>query len=252
MSITRHRFLNGYVDNASLEEVREVIRSHVANRNPAYMASLNLDICVQLDKDADFPPAFARATLILMDSQPLLKIARSHGINIKEKISGSDLIAPVCNWAAEEGWSCFFLGGAPGVPDAAARNMKAKFPTLRIAGTLSPDVGFDNNPEMTASVISAVRSSAPDILFFCCGTPKSEKFIAAHLDEMDAPFTFSVGAAIDFAAGNAKRAPRWMQQSGLEWLYRFIKEPSRLFKRYFIDSWHILSILKRYGVSGVN
>ena len=138
----RYRLLNGYVDNASVEEVREVVRQHINDKDPGYMVSLNVDICVRLYKDEDFLPAFTSATLILMDSQPLLKYARSHGINLKEKISGSDLIGPVCSWAAEEGWSCFFLGGKPGIPESAARKMQEKYPGLKIAGTLSPDFGF--------------------------------------------------------------------------------------------------------------
>lgn len=245
-------FLNAFIDNVTLEEVRDVIYEHVTNRVPGYMVSLNTDICIVLDRNSRFMEAYKGASLALMDSQPLLKLARAQGIEIKEKISGSDLMAPVCAWAAKQGWSVFFLGGKEGVPDEAARRLSKSNPGLMVAGVMSPPLGFENDEDETRIVVETVREARPDILFMCCGAPKSEVFLHEHIRELDVPFSLAVGAAIDFAAGNIKRAPTWMQRAGLEWLYRFLLEPNRLFKRYFIDSWHILSILKRYGVSGVN
>lgn len=245
--IERVQLLNSYVDNVSRADVRDVVREHVRGRLAGYLVSLNADMCVQLDRDAAFSQAFNAATLILMDSQPLLKYARSHGVPIIEKISGSDLIDPVCSWAAEEGWSCFFLGGKDGVPEKAAHHMSQKHIGLEVAGTFSPQLGFEYDDALTKETIKCVRAAKPDILFFCCGSPKSEKFIYAHLEEMDVPFTFSIGAAIDFAAGNLTRAPKWVQAAGFEWFYRFLKEPKRLFKRYFVDSWALLGIIRQYG-----
>ena len=243
---SRIQFLNTYVDNVTVSDVRFIISEHLVESNPGYMVSLNSDMCVRMERDQEFSQAFNSADLILMDSQPLYMYAKSRGIPIKEKISGSDLMDPVCRWAEENGWTCFFLGGKEGVPEAAVSRILKRYPKMQVAGTLSPQIGFETDEAMTREVILAVRRSSPDILFFCCGAPKSEKFISAHLDEMGVPFTLSVGAAIDFMAGTARRAPKWMQGAGLEWFYRFLQEPGRLFKRYFVDCWRLIPILKKY------
>lgn len=243
-------FLNAAFDNVDLAQVREVMTEHVRKREPGYMVSLNTDIDIALEHDPEFKAAHRDATLVLMDSQPLFDLAKKQGIPIKEKISGSDLMSPSCKWASEEGWSVFIMGGMPGVPERAANSLMVKYPGLRVAGTLSPERGFERDAAMTDAAIAAVRSSSPDILFLCVGSPKSEKFLHAHLSELGVPFSLVVGAAVDFAAGNVKRAPRWMSDHGLEWFFRFCQEPKRLFRRYFVDSWAILGIIRKYGRDG--
>jgi N-acetylglucosaminyldiphosphoundecaprenol N-acetyl-beta-D-mannosaminyltransferase len=240
-------FLNAAFDNVDLAQVREVVAEHVRTRKPGYMVSLNTDIDIRLEKDPAFRSAHEDASLILMDSQPLFNLARRRGIPAKEKIAGSDLIGPACGWAAEKGLSIFILGGMPGVPERAAENLAREHPGLRVVGTLSPDYGFERDSGLLQDVISAVRDARPDLLFVCLGAPKSEIIVHEHLDEWDVPFSFCVGAAVDFAAGNIERAPRWMSDHGLEWFYRFTREPKRLFRRYFIDSWALLGIIRKYG-----
>ena len=253
MSMTNSRhsyrvpFLNSQIDSVCLPEVRDIVTEHVRTREPGYMVSLNTDIVIRLEHDPEFRAAHRDASLVLMDSQPLFDLAVRQGIPMKEKISGSDLVDPVCSWAAEEGWSIFIMGGMPGVPEKAAENLMAKHPGLRVVGTLSPERGFEHDAAMTDAVIRAVCLASPDILFLCVGSPKSEKFLHARLAELGVPFSFVVGAAVDFVAGNVKRAPKWMSDHGLEWFYRFTQEPKRLFKRYFVDSWQLLGIIRKYG-----
>jgi N-acetylglucosaminyldiphosphoundecaprenol N-acetyl-beta-D-mannosaminyltransferase len=243
----RVEFLNAAFDNVDLAQVRGIVTEHVHSREPGYMVSLNTDIDIRLERDPAFKRAHQDASLVLMDSQPLFNLARKQGIPAKEKIAGSDLIGPACGWAAEEGWSVFILGGKPGVPERAAENLAREHPGLKVAGALSPEYGFERDPESLGKVISAVRDTQPDLLFVCLGAPKSEILVNEHLGEWGVPFSFCVGAAVDFAAGNVERAPRWMSDHGLEWFYRFTREPKRLFKRYFVDSWAMLGIIRKYG-----
>lgn len=240
-------FLNAHVDAVDLDQVCAVVADHVRTRVPGYMVSLNTDIDIRLEDDPELREAHRDASLILMDSQPLLDMARRRGVPVREKISGSDLMELACGWAAEEGWSVFILGGRPGVPEMAARNLAAAHPGLRVAGTLSPEPGFERDPQATARVVAAVSDAACDLLFCCLGAPKSETLVHARAAEMGVPFTFCVGAAVDFAAGTVRRAPRWMSDHGLEWLWRFSREPRRLFRRYFVDSWKILGIIGSHG-----
>ena len=240
-------FLAAAYDDVTFEDVCAELTKHVESRVPGYMMSLNLDILIRADKDEAFKEALLGSDLILMDSTPLMKIARRRGLSVKEKLSGSDLMPRICAYAAEKSYTCFILGGMSGVPEAASDKLEGSFPGFEVVGTLSPEFGFEQDEAMTKAVIEAVKGANPDFMFLCLGEPKAGMFISSHLDELGVPFTFNVGAAVDFAAGNVTRAPEWMQNAGLEWLYRFAQEPKRLFKRYFVDSWHFLEILKKYG-----
>lgn len=239
-------FLNAFFDNVDLDEALGVIQQHIESGNTGFMMSINTAIMVTLEKDSDFRNVFKKASLVLMDSQPLIWVARNMGILVRQKLSGSDIIYPVCEFAAKHGYSCYFLGGALGVADAAADRLRAKYPGLQVAGTYSPDYGFEKDRTQVDQLRSDIRSAHPDIAFVCLGTPKSEKLICRELLDCGVPFYLSIGAAIDFAAGNMKRAPIWVSEHGLEWFYRFLHEPKRLFKRYFIESWQLIGIYFRY------
>lgn len=243
----RVRLLSAAFDNIDFGQVCDVVDSHVASLVPGYMMSLNLDIMIKADQSDDVARALYGADLILMDSAPLIKVARKRGVEVKEKLSGSDLMPRVCEYAASKGYACAIMGGMPGVPEEAARRLSGRYPGLTFVGTYSPDYGFEKNADTLNAALETVRAFGADILFVCLGDPKSALLINAHLQEMGAAFVFDVGAAVDFAAGNVERAPKWMQDHSLEWLYRFGREPKRLFKRYFVDSWHFLSICAREG-----
>lgn len=241
----RERLLSSFFDNVTFDQVCDVLDERVANRVPGYMMSLNLDIMIRADKDPDFRAALEDADLILMDSAPLMKIAHKRGVDCVEKLSGSDLMPRICEFAARKGYGCVIVGGMPGVPEKAAAALAAQYPGLVFKGAISPEYGFEKDPAKLRALLSRVAALDADILFLCLGEPKSGLLVNRHLGELGVSFVFNVGAAVDFAAGNVDRAPRWMQDHGLEWLYRFAKEPKRLFKRYFVDSWHFLSIYSR-------
>lgn len=246
MDTRRTPFLNCHFDNMSFDEVVEVIREHIRTREPGFMVSLNTDIAVRLDEDPAFMEAYQAADLALMDSQPLVWLAQANGLPKPERLTGSDLMPRLCEVAAKDGWSCFFCGGMDGVPQKAAKNLSERFPGLIVAGAYSPAYGFEKTEEGIRELVNMVGAANPDLLFFCLGTPKTEKILYPHLEELGVPFTLSVGAAVDFAAGNVRRAPRWIQKAGLEWMFRFCQEPKRLFKRYFVDSWRVWGIYLRY------
>ena len=242
----RERLLSSFFDNVTFDQVCEVLVEHVSNRTPGYMMSLNLDILIRADKDPEFRDALEGADLILMDSAPLMKIAHKRGVDCVEKLSGSDLMPRICEFAANKGYSCAIVGGMPGVPEKAAAALSAQYPGLVIKDTISPEYGFEKDSAKLQALLSRVAGLNADVLFLCLGEPKSGLLVNRHLCELGVSFVFNVGAAVDFAAGNVDRAPKWMQDHGLEWFYRFMKEPRRLFKRYFVDSWHFLSMCRKY------
>lgn len=243
----RERLLSSYFDNVTFDQVCDVLDRCVSSHVPGYMMSLNLDILIRAEKDPEFRAALEGADLILMDSAPLMKIAHKQGINCVDKLSGSDLMPCICEFAASQGYSCAIVGGMPGVPEKAAANLSYQYPGLVFKGAISPEYGFEKDPTKLQLYLSQVSALNADILFLCLGEPKSGLLANHHLNEFGVSFVFNVGAAVDFAAGNVSRAPKWMQDHCLEWFYRFLKEPKRLFRRYFVDSWKFLGIVLKNG-----
>lgn len=243
---SRERLLSSFFDNVTFDQVCDVLDAHVTSHTPGYMMSLNLDILIRADKDSEFRAALEGADLILMDSAPLMKIAHRQGVDCIEKLSGSDLMPRICEFAANKGYSCVIVGGMPGVPEKAAAVLSTQYPGLVIKDTISPEYGFEKDSAKLQALLSRVAGLNADVLFLCLGEPKSGLLVNRHLCELGVSFVFNVGAAVDFAAGSVDRAPKWMQDHGLEWFYRFMKEPRRLFKRYFVDSWHFLSMCRKY------
>ena len=148
--------------------------------------------------------------------------------------------------AEREGLSVFILGGKEGVPEAARDNLLAMHPRLKIVGAYSPKFGFEKDPAELDKINNKVFSAKPDILLACLSCPKQEVFVEGNRGVYGAPVSISCGATVDFLAGNVRRAPEWVSRMGIEWLYRFFKEPSRLFRRYFIDSWHFLAMCRKH------
>lgn len=151
-------------------------------------------------------------------------MARVLGLPVTERVSGLDLMESICKRAGERMYSVYLLGARPGVAEEAARVLESRCPGLRVVGAQH---GYFT-PEEEQGVVRAVAEAAPDILFVAFGAPKQEKWIRQHLAELRVPVAIGVGGSFDVLAGRVRRAPRWMQRAGLEWLYRAVREPSRL------------------------
>lgn len=244
--MSRMRFLNTYVDNVTMNEALQIIDNLIIKKDCSYAVTPNMDHIVIIESDKEFEEIYEKADLIVTDGKPLIWISKMINKPIKEKISGSDLFPKMCKLAAEKGYSIFILGAAEGVADKAAENLCKKNPTLEIAGTYSPPIGFERSEEELTKIENLIKKSKPDILAVSLGSPKGEKFIYKHLHEYNIPLSISIGATIDFEAGNVKRAPRWMAENGLEWMFRITQDPARLIKRYWNDAIKIIPIIKKY------
>ena len=242
----RMDFLNTRVDNLTMEEALVKTQKLIEENKTTYVVTPNVDHIVVMEKDEEFSKLYREADLILTDGKPLIWISKLYGTPIKEKISGSDFFPELCGLAAEKGYSIFILGAAEGVAAKAAENLQRKYPGLQIAGTYSPPFAFEKNAEELQKIETMIRAAKPTILAVSLGSPKGEKFIYRHKDTYGVPLSISIGATIDFEAGNVKRAPKWMSDHGLEWLYRMTKEPKRLAKRYVVDAVEILPIAWKY------
>lgn len=244
--MARIKFMNTDIDNLTMAETLNEIDKLIQKKNCSYVVTPNVDHIVRLEKDEELQKVYKNASLILTDGKPLIWISKWYKTPIKEKISGSDLFPRVCQLAANKNYTMYLLGAAEGVADTAARNLMKKYPGLNIVGTYSPPFGFEKNEQEMNKIKTQIQDIHPDILIVGLGCPKQEKFMYYHCKELGVPISFGLGASIDFEAGNIKRAPKWMSNHGLEWLYRFSKEPKRLFKRYFVDDLKIISVARKY------
>lgn len=244
--MARIKFMNTDIDNLTMAETLNEIEKLIQKKNCSYVVTPNVDHIVRLEKDEELQKVYKNASLILTDGKPLIWISKWYKTPIKEKISGSDLFPRVCQLAANKNYTMYLLGAAEGVADTAARNLMKKYPGLNIVGTYSPPFGFEKNEQEMNKTKTQIQDVHPDILIVGLGCPKQEKFMYYHCKELGVPISFGLGASIDFEAGNIKRAPKWMSNHGLEWLYRFSKEPKRLFKRYFVDDLKIIQVARKY------
>lgn len=240
------KFMNTEIDNLTMDEALSEIDRLIKEDKNAYVVTPNVDHIVQLEKGGELVEVYKNADLILTDGKPLLWIAKLYKTPIKEKISGSDLFPLLCKMAAEKGYRMFFLGAAEGVAEIAAKNLIEKYNGLNIVGTYSPPFGFEKDEAELMKIENMIKQTTPHILIVGLGCPKQELFILHNRDRLEVPISLGLGASIDFEAGNIKRAPKWMSEHGLEWLYRLIQEPKRMFKRYLVDDLKIVKIAWKY------
>lgn len=242
----RIKIMNISIDNVSMDETLECVDNLINSGRYTYVVTPNVDHIVKLETDYDFKKVYENADLILADGKPLIWISRFKKTPLKEKVSGSDLFPKVCKMASEKNYKVFLLGAAEGVATKAADNLREKYAGLNIVGCYSPKLGFENDNKEIDKIIEIVNKAKPDILAVGLGAPKQEKFIYEYRDKLKVPISLAIGASIDFEAGNIKRAPKWMQDIGLEWFYRLYKEPKRMFKRYIIDDMKIIKLFFKY------
>ena len=223
------------IDSVTMNQALQRIEEYIKNQGYIYITTPNVHHLILLRKDEDFRSVYRDASLVLPDGVPLLWAAKFLGVPLKEKISGSDLFPVLCAVAAERGYKVFFLGGREGAAQKAAEVLKRRYGSLQVSGWYSPPLGFENNDVENEKIIKMIKEAKPDILFVGLGAPKQEKWIYRFKDQYQVPVSIGIGVSFEFIAGMVKRAPLWMQHSGLEWFWRLMMEPRRLWKRYIID-----------------
>ena len=218
------------------EAVRRIVERAASGGPAVHVVTPNAHHVALLQDLESFRVVYRSAWLSLTDGMSLVWASRLLGTPLPEKVSGIDLFQEVCAAVAGTGLRIFLLGGRPGAAEEAVRVMEARHPGLKLAGTHCPPEGFEQDPHESERAISAVRDAAPHILFVALGAPKQELWMYENRERLGVPVSLGVGATFDFVAGMIRRAPRWMQESGLEWVYRATTEPRRLGKRYMVTT----------------
>jgi N-acetylglucosaminyldiphosphoundecaprenol N-acetyl-beta-D-mannosaminyltransferase len=236
------------IDRLTMPEAVDRLQQCIATPDDKchFVVTPNVDHTVLLQKRDDLRAAYRDATLVLADGHPVVWASRLLGRSLPERVTGSDLTPALFDTATQERpLKVFLLGAAEGVGVRAAANMKQQWPFVEVVGIYSPPLGFEKSDEENASILQQIEAARPDILVIGLGAPKQELWAHAHAERIAAPVALCVGATIDFLAGEKRRAPVWMQRSGLEWLHRMASEPRRLVKRYAFDAWIFPQLLWR-------
>ncbi len=240
----RVTLLGQTMDMVKAEEVLHFIANHVVQGKRAIVANHNAHSLYLLRGDAELQAFYNRADLVEVDSRPLLMWARLTGRNSRafHRCTYLDWREDFWEIADAHGWRVFYLGGAPGVAEKAAVSIRKARPGARVA---VHDGFFDITPGSAEarSVLDDITTFAPNILMVGMGMPRQEIWIHRNYDALPPCVVLPVGAAFDYEAGVQRAAPRWMGQMGVEWLFRLLVDPRRLFRRYCVEPWRLLGLL---------
>jgi N-acetylglucosaminyldiphosphoundecaprenol N-acetyl-beta-D-mannosaminyltransferase len=225
------------IDCYSFDEVVDItLERALSGNSPAYIVTPNAQHINNLQGDSFFRKIYRQAFLVVPDGVSILWAAKFLGTPLKGKVSGSNLFEKLCELGASKPLKIFLLGGRPQAADRAAEVLEQRYPGLNIAGTYCPPYGFEYDPSEIELINRKISTAAPDILFVGLGSPKQEKWIYEHYQQLKVPVSIGIGVSFEFTAGMVRRAPVWMQENGLEWLFRLTVEPKRLWRRYVIGN----------------
>ena len=238
--------LNTYVNNVDMCEAIQAIENMIDGNKKSYVVAINVDVVIKIEKDTYLKQITDNADMVLVDGKPLVWIAKWYKKPVRAKISGSDLVPLLCEKAAKKGYSIFIIGGKEGVADRAKENLEKSISGINIVGTYAPPLGFEKDEVERQRINQMISKVCPDLLIVCLGCPKQEMWIYENYQKYDAKVSICAGATVDFLAGSVSRAPKWMSEHGFEWFYRFMMEPKRMFKRYFIDDIKVFKIIRKY------
>jgi N-acetylglucosaminyldiphosphoundecaprenol N-acetyl-beta-D-mannosaminyltransferase len=222
----------------TLSETVDAVGALIDLRRSLFFITANTHYAMLCEQQTDLRRINSCAAFIVADGMPLVWAARFGGSRLPERVAGSDLIFELSEAAAKKGHRLFFLGGADGVAELAARRLGERYPGLQVVGAECPAFSDLSDAEQDA-LAERIRVARPDLLILAFTMPKGEKWLATNLCSVNVPVGVNVGAALDFAAGRVRRAPRWMQKTGLEWAFRLAQEPRRLVGRYIRNAWFI-------------
>ena len=227
------------IDALTMEQSLDKIESFVDSGMVHQHVVVNVNKVIKASRNPALREIINNCDLVNCDGMPVCWASRLLGRPLPERVAGIDLFTNLVAKAARKKWRVFFLGAREEVVTRVVDTMKAKHPDLEVAGYRN---GYWSEEEET-QVVESIRTTKPDLLFVAISSPKKEEFLGRYLQHMQIPFSMGVGGSFDVIAGLTKRAPVWMQKSGLEWFYRFAQEPRRLFGRYFVEGTLFLKLL---------
>jgi len=241
------------VSSINMSIAMETIKGWIERREPNYVTVADVNSIMVGQRDPEFLRIHNKAGMVTPDGMPLVWLGRYNGNKNVERVYGPDLMLALCEKSIANGCRHYLYGGHEGVPELLKSRLEQRFPGIKIVGTYSPPFRALSNEE-DEKIIKTINSAKPDIVWVGLGAPKQERWMAEHVGRLGVPVLIGVGAAFDFNAGLKKQAPLWMQKRGLEWVFRLVTEPRRLWRRYLGNNPRFVFLiiqqalgLKRYG-----
>jgi len=226
--------------------VDEVLHHALYGNHTRQVVTANAQFYVLAEKSRRFRDCLRDAHYICADGMPIVWACNTFTEGMVPRIAGVDLIEKMCRFGASHGLQVFLLGGRPEAASMTAKVLLEKYPGIQIAGVNCPLYGFERRPDTLQPVLDHIADARPHVLFVGLGAPKQEFFIHHHIKPLRVPLAIGIGGSFEILSGKLNRAPMWMQSSGLEWFYRLVQEPQRLWRRYLIGNLEFLWSVTRW------
>ncbi len=231
--------LNIPVAAITMNQAVAAVEQFITDEKPHLIATANAEMVMMAQDDNELASILQRANLVVPDGAGVVWASGYLGHPVPERVAGYDLTQHILDQSAQKGWRIYFLGAAPGVAAKARDVALERYPGVNIIGVRD---GFFS-PDEESSIIEEIKKARPQILLVALGVPKQEKWLDRHLHNLNIPIAMGVGGTFDVMAGIMERAPLWMQQSGLEWLYRLLKQPQRFMRMLALPKF-IIQVVK--------
>lgn len=233
----RYPILNTYVNAISMEETIAEVEKIIKAGKPTQHVVINALKVNLMNENAELQKIVNACPLINADGASIVWAAKKLGVPLTERVAGIDLFENLVKLAAEKGYKIYLFGAKEEVVQKVKKIFEEKYPTLQIVGVRNGYFTEADEPE----IVKNMAESGADMMFVAFSSPKKEFWVNKYLNDLNIPFVMGVGGSFDVVAGVTDRAPKWMQDHGLEWFYRFIQEPRRLWNRYVVGNWKFVA-----------
>jgi N-acetylglucosaminyldiphosphoundecaprenol N-acetyl-beta-D-mannosaminyltransferase len=234
------------------ELIEEVLEHAMTGETTRHIATINAQFYVLAEQSRPFRECLNKAEYRCADGMSIVWACRAFGQERVARIAGVDLISQLCQGGAARGMRVFLLGGRPGTAAKTAKILQSTYPGIEIAGVSCPDWGFEKDVITLMNVLDEIAVAKPNIIFVAFGAPKQEFFIAKYIRPLDIPIAVGIGGSFEILSGEVKRAPKWMQSAGLEWSYRLLQDPGRLWRRYMLGNIEFLWCVAKWRYRKTN
>lgn len=231
VTIPRANILGVGISAINMQQALDTIQTWISHREPHYICVTPAHSIMDCYRNPELRPIFNRSGLTTPDGMSIVWILRLLGYKNVGRVYGPDFMRALCQTSLDHSYTHYFYGGAPGIVEELENKLKSEYPGLQVVGHFTPPYGAVSEEE-DQKIVEHIHSAKPDILWVGISSPRQEIWMAEHIEILNVPVLIGVGAAFDFLSGRKKQAPRWIQRSGLEWLYRLVSEPKRLWRRY--------------------
>lgn len=244
----RYKILNTYVNAVSMKETIKQVDMIIQNGKPTQHVVINASKVNLMETDLELRKIVNSCPLINADGASIVWAAKKLGIPLKQRVTGIDLFMNLITVANDKGYKIYLLGAKEEIIIKVNAIFKEKYPNLQIVGYRNGYFTESEEPE----IVKNISESNADMMFVAFSSPKKEYWINKYIDQLNVPFVMGVGGSFDVVAGATGRAPKWMQEHGLEWFYRFIQEPRRMWKRYIIGNVKFIGLTYKYKAQNKN